>query len=165
MLVFAWAAGARGGVAGESVLVAAAVIVPISVLIGRQRRSGRWETVDASDRRDRPVLYAIAGAAAAAVLGALLLRRDLMAARAVGAVLLIFAVAAASNRWVKTSLHVAFAAFAATALLLLGSPGAWVLALFVPLLAWSRLHLGRHTPVEVVVGVVLGSAVGVLFGS
>ena len=54
----------------------------------------------------------------------------------------------------------AFAALATTTLLLIGSPAGWVLLPIVPALAWSRLALRRHRPVEVAVGTVIGSLAG-----
>jgi membrane-associated phospholipid phosphatase len=164
MLAFGLLAGGLGGAAGTSALAALAVVVPIALLAARQRRAGRWETVDASRPRERPALYAVGGVAAAFLLAVLLLRGDVGIARELGAVLLLLAVAAAANRRVKTSLHVAFAALAATALLRLGSPAGWVLAAATPAIAWSRLHLERHTVREVLAGAALGVVAGALPG-
>src|SRR4051794_31833867 len=41
---------------------AAIVLLPLGLLIWRSRASGRWRTVDASDKADRPVLYGVIGA-------------------------------------------------------------------------------------------------------
>jgi hypothetical protein len=43
---------------------------------------------------------------------------------------------------------------------LLGSVVGWALLLLMPLLAWSRLHLGRHELAEILAG----SVAGVVFG-
>ena len=80
-------------------LVLIAVVVPIAVLMFRQVRRGRWSNVDASNPSERPVLFAVA--LAACVL----------------------------TRWVKLSLHVAFAALTATTLVLLGSSVGYTLIL------------------------------------
>ncbi len=64
-----------------------------------------------------------------------------------------------ANRYLKSSLHVAFASFCGV--LLAGGPataGAAVAA--VALLAWSRVVLGRHRPAEVLSGALLGVAAG-----
>ena len=62
-------------------------------------------------------------------------------------------------RWVKVSLHVAFAAFATTLL--------WPIKLAVvagvlltAAVVWSRLVLGRHVAADVATGLVLGTAAG-----
>jgi membrane-associated phospholipid phosphatase len=66
----------------------------------------------------------------------------------------------AANRFVKSSLHVGFAAYCAVLL-----AGAWwtvpIAALAVAAVAWSRLVLKRHTPVEVALGALLGTAAAV----
>jgi hypothetical protein len=72
-----------------------------------------------------------------------------------------FLLAAVLTRWVKLSLHVAFAALAATALCLLGSWVGYALVAVVPVLSWSRLALARHRVHELVVGLVLGVLGGI----
>jgi membrane-associated phospholipid phosphatase len=47
-------------------------------------------------------------------------------------------------------------------LLLLGSPAGWFLLAMLPLLAWSRLALRRHSVAEVVIGLVIGALSGSL---
>jgi len=65
----------------------------------------------------------------------------------------------AANRFVKSSLHVAFAAFCATSLVL--TPAASIVAAMgVSSIAWSRLVLKRHTLVEVTLGGLIGAAAG-----
>ena len=64
-------------------------------------------------------------------------------------------------RWLKVSLHAAFAVFAAA----LVWPGVASVSLMLALaagVAWSRLVLQRHTLAEVVVGLLLGSASGLV---
>jgi membrane-associated phospholipid phosphatase len=65
-------------------------------------------------------------------------------------------------RWVKVSLHVAFAAFATVFL--------WPIklaviagALVTAALIWSRLVLGRHVAADVAAGLALGAAAGGAF--
>jgi membrane-associated phospholipid phosphatase len=59
------------------------------------------------------------------------------------------------------SLHMAFAALAATGLALMRSPTGYALLLALPVLMWSRLTLERHSPVEVALGTIIGAAAGV----
>lgn len=68
--------------------------------------------------------------------------------------------AALATRWIKVSLHMAFAALAATALALFRSPIGYLLLLALPALVWSRLILGRHTPLEVALGTIIGAGAG-----
>jgi membrane-associated phospholipid phosphatase len=62
-------------------------------------------------------------------------------------------------RWVKVSLHVAFAAFATA--LLWPIKLAVIAGIFVTAaVAWSRLVLGRHVAADVIAGLLLGAATG-----
>src|SRR6185295_17498355 len=104
------------GTAVQSVLlVAIAVVFPITVLMVRQVRRGRWSNVDASKASERPVLFMTALAGLVAAVGWLLLNNPqsfLVQGMLVAAAFLLLA--ALLTRWVKLSLHVAFAALTAT---------------------------------------------------
>jgi apolipoprotein N-acyltransferase len=128
----------------------------------RQVRAGAWKNVDASNISERPSLYAVGGLGSIALLVYLLLAQPTsFLIRGSAGFLMMFAVCALATRWIKVSLHMAFAALAATTLLLIGSPAGWVLLPLVPALAWSRLALQRHRPVEVVLGAVIGILTGI----
>ena len=151
--------------AGEAIrsvfIVGAFTIVPLLVLMVRQVRAGAWKNVDASNVSERPLLYAVGGLASIALLVYLVLARpQSFLIRGSAGTLTMFAVCALVTRWIKVSLHMAFAALAATTLLLIGSPAGWVLLPVVPALAWSRLALKRHRLVEVALGAVIGIVAG-----
>jgi membrane-associated phospholipid phosphatase len=151
------------GEALRSVLIVAAfTIVPLLALMVRQVRAGAWKNADASNLSERPILYTVGGLGSIALLVYLLVAQPQShLLRGAAGFVMMFAVCAAVTRWIKVSLHVAFAALAATTLLLIGSPAGWVLLPIVPALAWSRLALQRHRPVEVAVGAVIGVLAGV----
>lgn len=146
---------------GRTAVGMALVISVMALFIAQRRRSGRWATVDASHKRDRPLLYALmlallvgygwwmGGAASPATSGLV----------AVGA--MVFS-AAVLNRWIKLSLHMASLAFAGIATLSLMRGMGIAALLLLPLLAWSRLKMRRHTPAEVFGGALLGLAFGCL---
>ena len=142
-------------------LVTVAVIVPVAVLMVRQVRGGRWTNHDASNASERPLLFLVSMAGLAAAV-AWLLRYDpeSFLLRGLLVVAGFIVVAAILTRWIKVSLHVAFAALTATALALIGSPVGLALIPLVPVLAWARLVLTRHSLPEVVVGCALGAATG-----
>jgi membrane-associated phospholipid phosphatase len=150
---------------GSALMIALASMVPVALLIVRQVRRGRWANVDASNVRERPILFVVTLAALAAGLAWLLvtnpgsfLVRGLLVTGA------MVALSAALTRWVKVSLHLAFATMAATAMAAMRSPVGYLLLALVPVLAWSRVALGRHRWVEVVFGAGLGAlAAGALF--
>ena len=147
--------------------VALGTAVAVAVVVGLyslwQVRAGRWAHVDASQPRERhqlnlflaallggaAVLLWTAGQPPPVALGPLL---------AAGLVLLAHAL----RRWLKVSLHAAFAVFAAALVwphlgLTLG------LALLAVGVAWSRLALQRHTRAEVLLGLLFGAAGGAAF--
>ena len=152
-----------GSAARSVLIVAVAVVVPLGVLMFRQVRRGRWSNVDSSKPSERPVLFLVALAGLVAGLGWLFLtdpRSFLVRGMVVVAAFLLLA--AFLTRWIKLSLHVAFAALAATALSLLGSPVGYGLAAVVPIVFWSRLALTRHRMIELVVGLALGVLTGIV---
>jgi len=138
--------------------IAVAVAIVWAFVLQR-RRSGRWGTVDASDRRERPVLYVLVLLVAAGYwlwLGG----RASHTGQGVVAVIAMLCAAGIANRWIKLSLHMASLAFAGAALLSLWPPAGIAALLALPLLAWSRLRMARHTLPEVIGG----SALGLLSG-
>ena len=74
----------------------------------------------------------------------------------------LFLIALLLSKWVKLSLHTAFAIFATvlmwpnTLALILG-------ILMTGLLIWSRLSLGRHVMADIIVGLLAGGVAGVLY--
>jgi hypothetical protein len=142
-------------------VVGAFTIVPLLLLMIRQVRTGTWEHADASRRAERRVLYAAGGTALVTLLAYVTLTepRSFMV-RGVSAALAMMLVCGVLTTWIKVSLHMAFAALAATALGLMGSPVGFGLLLSLPALAWSRRALARHTPGEVMTGAIIGVAAG-----
>ena len=143
----------RGGSARSGLLLAA-VFLGVSAAVVAGIRAGRFNDFDVSQRERRPGFYLLVIAGTAAL--AQSLRGDAQAVRAclsAGALLLACGVV---NRWLKASLHTAFALYAA------GFWSAWSLPagfLALPLaaaVAWSRLRLRRHSPGEVLAGAALG---------
>lgn len=138
-------------------LVAVATVLPVVILMLLQVRRGAWSNVDASNRAERPMLFAVGSAGLVALIVYLTLAQsESFLFRGALGTLGLLAACAAATRWIKVSLHLAFATLAATSLILLGSWLGWTLVPLVPLLAWSRLRLGRHRAAEVVVGGVAG---------
>ena len=157
-LVAAWVL-APASLPRTAVGIAVAVAVVWAFVLQR-RRSGRWGTVDASDRKERPILYALVLVVAAAYwlwLGG----RASPTGQGVVAVIAMLCVAGIANRWIKLSLHMASLAFAGAAMLSLWPPAGIAALLVLPLLGWSRLRMARHTLPEVLGGSALGLLTGV----
>jgi membrane-associated phospholipid phosphatase len=163
LLVGVAAAGRQA--AGDALRTVAVVllftVVPLSILMMRQVRRGAWDNADASNRSERPVLYFVGGAALMALLiHVVVFRPQPFLVRGVVVTLGMVVVCALATRWMKVSLHMAFATLAAVVLTLMRSPVGYVLLLALPALAWSRLALHRHAPAEVVLGIVIGGIAG-----
>ena len=125
-----------------------------------QVRSGRWSHVDASARAERNslnVFLAAISASVAAVLWYVTRTPSLPLGFALAAALVVTALLL--SRWVKVSLHVAFAAFA-TAFLWPNGLAVVAGVMFTAALVWSRLVLGRHVAGDIATGLLLGAAAG-----
>jgi membrane-associated phospholipid phosphatase len=68
------------------------------------------------------------------------------------------------RRWLKLSLHAAFAVFA-VALWWPNAGGAAVVLLLAAAVSWSRLALRRHTGAEVTAGLLAAAAAGWIFAA
>ena len=128
-----------------------------------QVRRQRWRHVDASNAAERRslnrfLLLALLLAAPLAWMGGL---HALAMGLSMSALVIVAAIL--TTRWWTLSLHVAFAVFAAMALL---RAGAWACAAglgFAVLVAWSRLQLARHALRDVVAGAVAGAVASIAF--
>lgn len=66
------------------------------------------------------------------------------------------------NRKIKASIHLAvFSAFAAVLSILYGGIF-WLLILLIPIVAWSRIKLKRHTFPETIIGALLGLSIVII---
>ncbi len=155
------ARGAPAPVLQVAALASGAVAVGVGIYSLRQVRAGRWQHIDASMPRERSQLnlfLAVMLCAAAALLW--LLGQPLAVASGPLLAALLVLLAHGLRRWLKVSLHAAFAVFSA-ALVWPRLPGTPALVLLAAGVAWSRLELRRHTLPEVSLGLLLGAAFGV----
>jgi membrane-associated phospholipid phosphatase len=168
LMPLAVALGASGsGAPAVRVQAAVGAAVAVALIVGAfslwQVKRGRWTHVDASlpHERDQLNVFVAVLLLAAAVLLAL---GTVSVAGAWGAALCAAVVlgAHALRRRLKVSQHAAFALFAA-ALVWPALPATPLLALLAVGVAWSRLALRRHTPAEVLTGLLFGAIAGGLF--
>ena len=138
------------------------IIAPISILMLVQVRRKRWSNADASNISERPLLLVVILVALTVLLVFLLLQDPhSFLIKGVFVTGLMIAVALICARWVKVSLHMAFAGLACTSLLILDSLVGFSLLPVIPILAWSRVVLDRHRPHELIYGLALGILSGV----
>jgi hypothetical protein len=144
-------------------VVAACTTLPLTVITWRKVRRGTWSDFDVSRRDQRTSLYAVAAPLLAVTFGLLWwLGASPRLLRGVGAGALMLIPAVAGNRILKTSLHMMFGAFCAVHIARAYPLSLAISIPFLAALAWSRHALGRHTWVEIGVGVVLGVGAGVI---
>lgn len=144
-------------------IVVGAMLVPLGLFIWNRYSLGRWETVDASAPADRPALYTAAFVLLIPLGVYFILRaHDAEMVRGLAAIAILIGVLAGLNHWIKLSVHLAVATFAATIITRLLPDFGITLFLFLPLLAWSRLLLSRHILTEVAGGFLLGLVVATL---
>lgn len=159
MLLGAYAAGTSAAWSWASLALAMTVLVPAVYVLWLVRR-GRVSDFDLFHRRQRlgPFVVTIVSTAVAWLLlqwgQAPLPLRVLTGAGCIQAALLL----AITLRW-KISVHSAAAAGLAVFAWLLFATAALPFFLLLPLVAWSRLRLGRHTLTQILAGTALGSGV------
>jgi membrane-associated phospholipid phosphatase len=157
------AASARAASPQQLQFIGGALLILAVIALGFswfQVSSGRWSHVDASVRKERTslnVFLALLFFLSALLLWMLGRLQPMAVALALSSAICISALLAA--RWVKVSLHTAFAAFA-TALVWPLTPAVVVGAFLTVIVVWSRLHLGRHVAADIVAGLLLGIAAG-----
>ena len=138
-------------------IVVAAMLVPLGLFIWNRYSLGHWETVDASAPADRPALYTAAFLLLIPVGVYFTLRESGTGmVRGLAAVAILIGILAGVNRWIKLSVHITIATFAAVIITWFIPALGVALLLFLPFLAWSRLMLSRHSIAEVSGGFLLG---------
>ena len=138
-------------------------LIPTGLLLWRRSTSRREQAADGSAPNDRSILYF-------SLITVLLLscvyfhfvEHSVFLARGSAVTALMSAVAAVANRWIRLSLHLAFAVFSGVILTRIHLSYGLPILILSPLLAWSRLVLLRHTLPEVIGGSVLGLSAAVI---
>jgi hypothetical protein len=147
-----------GSAAGSAGAVALAAVVPVLALVVIGVRRSAWSDHDVSDREQRRGFYRALFIVLPAGSIALWFLQPALRRGVVTSWALILA-SMAANRFVKSSLHVAFAAFCAASVTM-PPAGAVAAGIGVIAIAWSRLALRRHTLAEVALGALLGGVAG-----
>lgn len=140
-----------------------ALVIGAFVLVGM--RMGYFSNFDVSIRSQRKPVFIFAGLVVLLYfLLILLLNGPRILLLGLGIVLLGVIVAEVINTKIKESMHLAGAtAFSFLYAILFGGYF-WLLPLFLPaIVAWSRLKLKRHTPLELLIGGAFGLSLVVLF--
>lgn len=150
---------------GVSVLLALilAVVLPTAVLLIRGVHSGRWSDADVSIRTERVRFYPPAILLSLGGIGTLMfLHAPGFIVRGALVTLGLLVASAFLNRMIKISLHGMFAFYCTVVLLAIGFQVALGMLILALLVVWSRLRLRRHTPIEMLLGVIMGCLGGIL---
>jgi membrane-associated phospholipid phosphatase len=153
--------------AGLPILLALllATVVPTGILLFAGVRTGRWSDSDVSIRKERQrffpwaVPFSLAG-----VLAMWWIRAPGYIIRGGVVTLALFLISWVVNFSLKLSLHALFAFYCAVILFRI-SPACGAIALVLAVMVvWSRLYLRRHTPLELIAGILLGVIGGFVAG-
>jgi hypothetical protein len=142
-------------------LVLALTMFAVATVIFLQVRRGKWSDADVSTRQQRPLFYLVLLAATAGA-GLLLWQLGVSPSFIRGTLIAIamITIQMIANRWLKISLHASFAAFV-TGIVATRGIGIAVTAACLAI-AWSRVTLKRHTPLEVFIGLGLGGCAAIV---
>jgi membrane-associated phospholipid phosphatase len=142
-----------------AVYMALTVVTPLSYLLWLVKKGEVTDLdVQLREQRGRPLVAALAGAAAAWLILWFGTAPDLMVLLAGASWLLMALLLGITLRW-KISIHCAAAAGIAVLAWEIAGGTIVPLALGVSLVAWSRIRLRRHTLGQAVAGLLLGGAV------
>lgn len=118
---------------------------------------GVFSNFDVSKREQRPLLFSFSAFAAFCYLLSLLVLNGPKIlfigffALVLGLIAIIII-----NKWVKASVHLATATAVFLFIGIVYKEYYFLLLLLVPLLAWSRIKTKEHTPIETIIGSILG---------
>lgn len=158
---------AREGVANAgtlAMLIIGGIFIPISIRTYIGVRRGKYTNLDVSDQRQRQQWFMLTTALVLLVTALLwITKQDIIVCVAMTVSLFLMIVSQLINFVVKASMHVAYHTYLSFVVFFFNQWVGILFLLFLPMLAWSRLYLKRHTKPEVFSGLVLGLFFGSLF--
>ncbi|WP_461130641.1 phosphatase PAP2 family protein [Spirosoma aerophilum] len=137
------------------------VVLPISWYNYRKVKRGQYTNFDVSDQRQRAQFYPV-------LIGAISLLAGLLFAThqprpfcyGTACVLLLVIISYEVNRYIKASLHTSLSFFLTWAIYGINQPLGLLMGVFAILIGLSRLVLGRHTLLEILIGALIGLIAG-----
>lgn len=135
-------------------ILAVVLFVVIGVMFGV------FSNFDVSKRKQRPLLFSFSAFAIFCyLLSLLILHGPKILFLAVFAIIFGLITFVITNKWIKASIHVATATAVLLFVGIVYKGYSFLLLTLVPLLAWARIKTKEHTPVETVIGSILGIVV------
>ena len=147
-----------------SLLIVGGIFVPVGIRTLWGVRKGTYTNLDVSDQTQRQRWFVLTTLLLLIVTAIVWLTNQSWTLRlAMACALALLVIAQLVNKQIKASMHLAFHTFLGFIILSLNSVVGTCFLVFALPLAWSRVHLGRHTGKEVVVGTALGALLGMVF--
>lgn len=134
-----------------SFILAVVVFILLGVLLGV------FSNFDVSKREQRPLLFSFSAFAMFCyLLSLIILNGPKVLFIALFAIILGLIAIVIVNRWIKASIHMATATSVILFIDIVYKGYFFLLLFLIPLLAWSRVKMKEHTPLETAVGSILG---------
>lgn len=147
-----------------ALLIIGGIFIPVSIRTYIGVKRGKYTNLDVSDQIQRQQWFRLMTGLIFLITVLLwLTKQDLVICIAITVSLLLMIVSQGMNIVIKSSMHVAYHTFLSFVIFFFNQWMGILFLLFLPLLAWSRLYLKRHTKPEVFSGLVLGMFFGSLF--
>ncbi|UBM59701.1 phosphatase PAP2 family protein [Marinilongibacter aquaticus] len=139
-------------------------VFPLITYVYYQIQKGNFKDFDVSDQKKRNGLYPILIALQLILLLVLYLMDFSWTIRlGLLSCLFLLVLSYILNFYIKVSLHSSFSVFVSVLLYTLEPKYAFSLFLFALMIAHSRVYLGRHSLIEVVLGTIIGLISGYIF--
>ena len=146
-----------------SFLIIGGVFVPLILRLYIKSKNGTYSNFDVSDRKQRKSIFIFIIPLLIIVTYLLFKTQENsnLYLSVLFATILIF-VSQIVNFFIKSSLHVSLNIYLSFLIMTVNPPIGIIVLLFTALLGWSRIELGRHTIVEVIVGGIIGLTISLL---
>ena len=147
-----------------SLLIVGGIFVPVGLKTLWGVRKGTYTNLDVSNQEQRQRWFITTTLLLLVVTIVVWLTNQSWTLRlAMACALALLVIAQLVNRKIKASMHLAFHAFLGFIIVSLNTVVGIAFLLFALPLGWSRIHLGRHVRKEVIVGMTLGTLLGITF--
>ncbi|MBC3788723.1 phosphatase PAP2 family protein [Spirosoma utsteinense] len=150
-----------------SALLLGGVVIPISWYNYQKVKQSQYTNFDVSDQRQRAQFYPVLIGAISLMTGILFITHQPRPfCYGTACTLLLVVSSYGVNRYIKASLHTSLSFFLTWAVYSINQPLGLMMGVFAILIGASRLVLGRHTLLEILVGALIGLVSGTaLYGA
>lgn len=124
---------------------------------------GFFSDFDVSKKEERPRLFAFGAVVTFFYLASLfILAGPKILFVGISGIILGVLVISIVNKWIKASIHTATASAFSLSLVILYGNAFLPILLLIPVVAWARVKIKKHTPLEVIVGGFLGLSLTII---